>query len=294
MSQQEYYSIGEMSKATNISQRMLRHYESIQLVIPAYKSESSYRYYTREQIYDLLLIKKLQIIGFTLNEIQSLFKSADGKVMAQEIRGKLDALHEKIETLTESYMAGERMLDKLQKDEASRLFMPQEVSYNSDIREEDIPEYQVLFKRVKIGNFHNEDIPVDHFCDLFRVAEKERLTTTGSILFTYHTEAPLEQFFKTECDLEMAVPVLPAQDGAVKINGIHAGLKTFGGFHAAVTEYFGEYESISSAHLSLLKWINEHGFRLNGVISEECLVSPFDLNHQGRFVTKIMAPITTK
>ena len=66
-----YYTIGEVSKLTNISIKALRYYDKINLFKPAYVDPvTNYRYYTDSQLYHLDFIKSLKYIGIPLEEMK--------------------------------------------------------------------------------------------------------------------------------------------------------------------------------------------------------------------------------
>lgn len=68
---ENYYTIGEVSKLTNLSVQTLRYYDQINLFKPAYTDTSSnYRYYKDEQLYYLDIIKSLKYIGISLDDIK--------------------------------------------------------------------------------------------------------------------------------------------------------------------------------------------------------------------------------
>ncbi|WP_025848751.1 MerR family transcriptional regulator [Paenibacillus ehimensis] len=66
------YSIGQLSKKTNISIRTLRFYDEIGLLKPAKVADSGYRYYSNEEISVLRHITALKELGFTLASIKEL------------------------------------------------------------------------------------------------------------------------------------------------------------------------------------------------------------------------------
>jgi len=72
------YSIGRLSKKTNISIRALRYYDEIGLLKPAKVAESGYRYYSNEEIETLRHISALKELGFTLASIKELLASGKG------------------------------------------------------------------------------------------------------------------------------------------------------------------------------------------------------------------------
>lgn len=67
------FKIGEFSKLTQISIRMLRHYDELGLLIPAYTDPTSgYRFYTAQQLTCLNRIRALQDLGLSLEQIGGL------------------------------------------------------------------------------------------------------------------------------------------------------------------------------------------------------------------------------
>jgi effector-binding domain-containing protein len=153
-----------------------------------------------------------------------------------------------------------------------------------EIRVEEIPEMDVLYTRKRMTDYNNTEISVNRWFELFKVAEKRGLPVSGSIILAYHTENPMEQFFKSTCELECMLPVK-------KDEREFFDMKPFGGFNAATALHIGEYETISTTHLKLLKWIEAQGLKLGGKICEEYIISPVDLNTSTGYVTKIIAPL---
>jgi diguanylate cyclase (GGDEF)-like protein len=65
--------IGDFSKNANISNRMLRHYDKIELLKPVHIEDSGYRFYTEDQYEEVQTIQVLQSFGYTLSEIKFFF-----------------------------------------------------------------------------------------------------------------------------------------------------------------------------------------------------------------------------
>jgi len=101
------YSIGQLSKRTNISIRTLRYYDEIGLLKPAKVAESGYRYYSRDEIRLLQHITALKELGFTLASIREMLAAESGS-QEQRWRSYLD--------LELAAVADEkRRLDKMEK-----------------------------------------------------------------------------------------------------------------------------------------------------------------------------------
>jgi DNA-binding transcriptional MerR regulator len=81
------FSIGEFSRHGRVSVRMLRHYDAIGLLRPAFVDPASgYRFYQAGQLSDLNRIIALKDLGFTLQQVGDVLAE---QVSAAELRGML-------------------------------------------------------------------------------------------------------------------------------------------------------------------------------------------------------------
>jgi MerR family copper efflux transcriptional regulator len=62
-------NIGQVSKASAVSQRMIRHYEAIGLIPKAARRESGYRDYDDRDVHTLRFIARARDLGFPIEEI---------------------------------------------------------------------------------------------------------------------------------------------------------------------------------------------------------------------------------
>src|SRR5260221_7444228 len=70
------FKIGDFSKFTCVSIKMLRHYNAIGLLKPAYADpQTGYRYYLADQLPRLNRIISLKELGFTLEQVICLMDS---------------------------------------------------------------------------------------------------------------------------------------------------------------------------------------------------------------------------
>ena len=85
-------NIGEASKASGVSTKMIRYYEQIKLITPAHRTESSYRTYGDSDVHTLQFIRRARDLGFSVEQMKTLLAlwrdrsraSSDVKAIALE------------------------------------------------------------------------------------------------------------------------------------------------------------------------------------------------------------------
>ena len=104
-------NIGQASKGSGVSQRMIRHYEAIGLIPKAARRDSGYRDYDDRDVHTLKFIARSRDLGFPIEEIGQLLAlwqdrgRASGEVKrlalarVEELKRKERELHEMRRTL---------------------------------------------------------------------------------------------------------------------------------------------------------------------------------------------------
>lgn len=93
------FNVGEAARRSNVSAKMVRHYESLGLLPTVSRTDSGYRQYTDKEIHTLRFIRRSRDLGFSMAEIAELLKlwqnrrrpSSSVKRIASEHIAALDA-----------------------------------------------------------------------------------------------------------------------------------------------------------------------------------------------------------
>ncbi len=91
-------NIGEAARASEVSAKMIRHYEAIGLIGAARRTDAGYRVYASQDVQVLQFIHRARAVGFSLDQIRGLLAlwqdkgraSADVRALAREHIGELD------------------------------------------------------------------------------------------------------------------------------------------------------------------------------------------------------------
>jgi Cu(I)-responsive transcriptional regulator len=104
--------IGEAARASGVSAKMIRHYESIGLVPEPDRRDSNYRDYGAEDVHRLGFVRRARDLGFSVAEIRDLLRlwanrgrsSREVKALTlshiRELEAKITALEEMRATLS--------------------------------------------------------------------------------------------------------------------------------------------------------------------------------------------------
>ena len=187
-------TIGEFSRLSRVTPRMLRHYDALGLLCPQTVGENGYRYYRQEQLSDLVRLQWLKSYGFSLGEIGPLL-ALEGAQLLPHLLERRNALEAELEERRETLL---RMEADILRMEGKKTM---ENQYHVILMED--PEQRVFSIRRTVG--------VDQYHALFQElrheAEKRGLKQAGPIQMLYHDP----DFNHDSSDVEAQMVV--SQDG---------------------------------------------------------------------------------
>jgi Cu(I)-responsive transcriptional regulator len=107
-------NIGEVAKASGISAKMIRHYESVGLFPEATRSDSGYRQYTDKEVHTLRFIRQSRDLGFSIEQIRELLGLwQNRKRPSRQVRALAQAHIEELDEKLEDLQAMKATLEHL-------------------------------------------------------------------------------------------------------------------------------------------------------------------------------------
>ena len=103
-------NIGQASKASGVTTKMIRYYDEIGLVRPSARTDSNYREYDEREINELRFIRRARSLGFSMPEITQLLSlwrdrerpSREVKAIAEKHVNELDARIAEMQTMADT------------------------------------------------------------------------------------------------------------------------------------------------------------------------------------------------
>ena len=143
--------IGEFSKLSRVSVRMLRHYDEIGLLPPAsIDSATGYRYYSEDQLPVAGRITALRDIGFGLGEIQACQQGRENpQVLAALFSARREALRGELAALQRQLRLLDTLEQRLRKEDSN-------MEYPVNLKT--LPQRQVASVRMTIPAYDQEGI----------------------------------------------------------------------------------------------------------------------------------------
>lgn len=271
------FSIGDFASHGRVSVRMLRHYDAIGLLQPAYVDQvTGYRSYEAQQLSRLNRIVALKDLGFSLQHVQSIL---DEKVSVEELRGMLRLrraeLQSQIVTDTARLAQVEARLQIIETEGA----MPAD-----DVQIKRIPGVRVAELTGTAASFEPGSIsPVIQplYDDLCGRLDRAGLTPTGSAI-AYYEDSP-------DGDGVLVHATLP-------VNADPGGDHDFSILdlpeieQAATIVHRGSMDDVMPTIQTLARWIDANGYRSAGYNRELYIECGED---RDTWATELQEPIAT-
>ncbi|MEQ8674844.1 MAG: MerR family transcriptional regulator [Aggregatilineales bacterium] len=270
------FTVGDFARLAQVSKRLLRYYDEIDLFKPnRIEPSSGYRFYSAEQMADFNRILALKELGLSLDQIR---QALNDHISTDELQGMM--LLKKAEI--EQQLRGE--IQRIRKIESRlQLIRDDESGKSPNVIVKHIPDQHVLSMRRNVDDFEAGMVLYAHLQSTL-----PRRLRDGFFFCICHSDYDTE----TNLDLEMGVIVSkPADSSLMLSDGTTLTLNELTGTTTmATTVVQGALETIHLGYASITKWIDTNGYRLAGVPRE--LLLQFPKTPSGNdLVTEIQFPV---
>jgi DNA-binding transcriptional MerR regulator len=265
--------IGDFSKLTRISIRMLRHYDEIGLLKPdTIDNFTNYRYYSAAKLPIANRISALKNMGFSLaaiSEIMTQYHDADQ--LKKYLQIKLAEVKEQAEQTQYRLNLLETTIRRLGKDDTVMKY---------DVTLKEIPERYVASLRKVIPTYGDESI-------LWNQMSKEtgcavQMANPCYSLAIFHDEG----YKESDVDVEIQIAVLGKYENTESVF-----YKTVEPIQVASAVYKGSYDQITEVNEAVAAWVSDNGYDYNGAMFCIYHVSPGQDPNPDNWVTEICYPI---
>lgn len=269
--------IGDFSKLSRISIRMLRHYDEIELLTPKHIDDfTGYRYYSEEQLAIVSRIIALKYMGFSLSTIKEILKSYDNpKTLSDYLMVKQAEMRAEEAEIQQRLLLLETAIKRLREDD---------MAMNYDINLKTIPERYVASVRKTIPEYNQEGI-------LWKIMMSETAALqmipedNCCSMAIFHDE----DYKEREVDVEIQISVKGTYE-----NTEHVIFKTVPEVEIASAIYKGSYEQITAVNHAIANWVSDNGYEFNGAMFCIYHVSPAQTTNPDELVTEVCYPVKKK
>ncbi len=264
--------IGDFSKLSRISVRMLRYYDEMGLLKPELTDKfTGYRYYSEAQLFAAGHIAALRDMGFSLGEIAAINGGADSGHMEEILALKQAELETRLRETKQ----------RLRLIETARKRLREENSMNYDITLKTLPERYAATVRMTIPNYDEEGMA---WSVLVSETAKMNLEPADpclcSVVFLD------SEYMEKDPEIEAQKTVRGRYEDTE-----HVKFKTLPEVTFASAIHKGSYAGISAANAAVAAWISENGYEFLSPAFNIYHVSPHETQNPDEFVTEVCYPV---
>ena len=248
------FKIGEFSKIAQVSGRLLRYYDDIELFKPQHTDPwTGYRYYTADQLPRLNRILALKELGLSLDQIKQLMESDIG---TDEIRSL--------------YLARKAQLEQSLRDELARL---QQVQLRLTLLDRQATDWMpdIVIKQVParlVLSYRDAHMTIERLLQLFdqlreympqRPAERSTYGSVFTVLYSdiFTPEMAMDLEIGILLATERVKPLRIADDVTLTVHELPAVEQMATTVHRGMEDHPTTYNALG-------RWLEQHHYRIVG------------------------------
>ncbi|MDO4923734.1 MAG: MerR family transcriptional regulator [Peptococcaceae bacterium] len=267
------YSIGEVGKLCNVSKKTLRFYDKIDVISPDYISEeNNYRYYSKDTVLFVPVIKYYKQMGFKLEEMKTLLDTDCFDTHTERLRDKIDELKKEREAIAIAYTSVNDWYNLIR--EAKGVIENKAIQVSVKY----INTINACYMKTPFDNNYRESvINIDWTNYLEEIGHE----ITGAVYLCFPN-------FEEKLNGQSTEAVI-FQQGANDVDPSRT--RDFGGKMMLSAYHIGTHDTINETYARIRDWADQYGYRLGASSIERYVVDYWTLNRSEDFVTEILVEI---
>lgn len=268
--------IGDFSKLTHVSVRMLRYYDNQGLLKPSYIDPATgYRLYSADQVPGLQKIVLLRDLNFGVAETTQLLQNWNDTYLMQSLNNKIRDIEEVIEMEKKRIEQIRSAIAHIETDKFDQY-------YNVTIKS--IPSYPVISLRRKVDSHFDEGKLWSELMDFVHQEHIEFDRSSQNNVAIYHDDEHMD----SGVDIEVCL--------IVKRFGKSKGAFTYRMLEnidkMACMMVYGPYENIAGAYYSFADWLyKNHPYTMGSPSRQVTIIDHEDTDNPEEYLTEIQIPL---
>ncbi len=270
------YTRGQFALIGKVSVKALRVYDEMGLLKPVYiDPNNQYKYYSTEQVDEIILINELKTFGFPLEEIKDLQEKKSPEYLKERLIKRLSQLDREI-----------RESCRVKND------LTKKISFlSSGIAQAERRQYEIQIIRMEdmVAVSYREKANIQDAGRLigkvYEMIYEFSLEAVDSHLIVFHNSENDILYEEENWDMEVCVPVNKA------IQSENFSTKILKGKTYAKTSHIGAFNETGKAHAAIIDWIETNSFKVCGAPMEKYLTTRQAVFNPSSFEVEVCYPV---
>ncbi len=270
--------IGDFSKLSRISVRMLRHYDENGLLVPVEVDRfTGYRYYAEEQLKKAAEITTLRDLGFGIPLMKEMLAKNDADFTMSMYSEKREELYREYGQIA----ARIRLIEAAMKSLGTEDRFRKEKIMDYKVTKKTFPECYAATVRMTIPTYECEGMVWSVL-----VSETANLNLVPADPCLCCVEFLDGEFKEENVEIEARKTVVGHYPDTE-----HVKFRTIPEITCATVIHKGSYAKIGAANAAVAEWVRENGYTFAGNMFNIYHVSPHETSDPDEFVTEVCYPI---
>lgn len=268
---EDKHLIGDVSKMCNVPKKTLRYYDDIDIIKPE-KSDNSYRYYSTNDMYNIIILKYFKQLGYSLEEIKENLLKKDFNPISKSLENKIKEL-ERNKLLLENRIKAAQYW-KILIEEAEYVLK----NFNGEVKIKELDNIEYLSLEQDFNYDYQESIINIDWVKTLEMNDEE---IEGPVIINF------EDIDDKAYGLSKKAVILQK---SIRNKSNNMSKVVIGGKFIS-TYHIGSYQDIFEAYERIRNFIKKNSCSIRGDVFERYVVDYWTTGDDRLFVTEILVPI---